>query len=115
MALEFENEIEIIEVMEGYLINSRPPEKIRDQVDINYKIENQSVIVFEIRPKWNDKSEKTEVNVAKATFIKTDNIWKIFWFMSDGKWHSYKPKSSVKLLKEFVKTIEEDKHNCFWG
>jgi len=31
MALEFENEIEIIEVMEGYLINSRPPEEVRNQ------------------------------------------------------------------------------------
>ncbi len=33
MALAFENEIEIIEVMEGFLINSRPPEEIRDQLD----------------------------------------------------------------------------------
>jgi Protein of unknown function (DUF3024) len=115
MALKFENEIEIIEVMEGYLINSRPPEHIRNEVDINYKIENQSVIVFEIHPKWNDKTELIEINVAKATFVKIENIWKIFWFMSDGKWHSYKPKSAVKFLKEFVKIIEEDKHNCFWG
>ncbi len=115
MALEFENEIEIIEVMEGFLIKSRPPEHIREEIDINYKIENQSIIVFEIRPKWNNKSEKIEVNVAKATFVKKDNIWKIFWFMSDQAWHNYKPKPSVKFLKEFVKVIEEDKNNCFWG
>lgn len=115
MALEFDNQIEIIEVMEGYLVNSRPPEEIRNEIDINYKIENQSIIVFEIRPKWNDKTEKIEINIAKATFVKTDNIWKIFWFRSDEKWHNYKPKPSVKFLKEFVKVIEEDKDNCFWG
>ncbi len=115
MALEFDNQIEIIEVMEGYLVNSRPPEEIRNEIDINYKIENQSIIVFEIRPKWNDKTEKIEINIAKATFVKTDNIWKIFWFRSDEKWHNYKPNPTAKFLKEFVKVIEEDKHNCFWG
>jgi Protein of unknown function (DUF3024) len=115
MALEFENEIEIIEVMEGYLINSRPTEEIRNMVDINYKIENQSIIVFEIRPVFNKPNEKMESYIAKTTFLKKENIWKIFWFMSDMKWHVYKPKPKVNNLKEFVKIIEEDKNSCFWG
>ncbi len=115
MALVFENEIEIIEVMEGYLINSRPPEEIRNELDLNYKIEEQSIIVFEIRPNWTDPTEKIECNIAKATFVKKDNEWKVFWFMSDMKWHPYKPNPKVKNLKEFVKIIEEDKHGCFWG
>ena len=115
MALEFENEIEIIEVMEGYLIEARPPEKIRSQVDIAYKIEGQSIIVFEIRPHWQNPEEKIECFVAKATYIKKDAVWKIFWFMSDMEWHNYKPAPKVKTLKEFVAIIEEDKHSCFWG
>ena len=115
MALEFENEIEIIEVMEGYLINARPPEKIRNQLDINYKIEGQSIIVFEIRPFCDDPNRKIECNIAKTTFIKKENSWKIFWFMSDMKWHGYKPKLKVNSLKEFIKIIEEDKLGCFWG
>ena len=115
MALAFENEIEIIEVMEGFLINSRPPEEIRDQLDLSYKIENQSVIVFEIRPVWNNPTEKIECKIAKATYIQKDTTWAVFWFMSDMKWHGYKPNSKVKSLMEFIKIIEEDKHGCFWG
>jgi hypothetical protein len=115
MALEFENEIEIIEVMEAYLIASRPPEEIRDQLDINYKIENQSIIVFEIRPSWSNPFKKVESYVAKTTFVKKNNIWKIFWFRSDLKWHSYEPKPLVNNLKEFVNVIKEDKLACFWG
>ncbi len=115
MALEFENEIEIIEVMEGYLINARPPEEIRDELDINYKIEGQNIVVFEIRPVWNNPNIKMECNIAKTTFVKNENTWKIFWFMSDMKWHGYKPTPKVNSLKEFVKIIEEDKHGCFWG
>lgn len=115
MALEFENEIEIIEVLEGYLINSRPPEEIRNKLDINYKIEGQSIIIFEIRPVWDNPNEKMECNIAKTTFVKKENSWKIFWFMSDMKWHGYKPKPKVNKLKEFIKIIEEDKLGCFWG
>ena len=115
MALAFENEIEIIEVMEGFLINSRPPEEIRDQLDLSYKIENQSIIVFEIRPKWDNPKEKIECKIAKATYIQKDTAWAVFWFMSDMKWHSYKPYPKVKNLKEFIKVIQEDKHGCFWG
>lgn len=115
MALGFENEIEIIEVMEGYLINSRPPEEVRNEVDINYKTDDQSIIVFEIRSIWNNPSEKMESNIAKATFVKSENKWKIYWFKSDMKWHIYKPNEKVNNLKEFVKIIEDDKHCCFWG
>jgi hypothetical protein len=115
MALEFENEIEIIEVMEGYLNSSRPPEEVRNEVDLNYKIENQSIIVFEIRPLWDNPSEKIELNVVKATFMKTENKWKIYYFMSDMKWHIYKPAEKVNNLKEFVKILQEDKHSCFRG
>ena len=113
--MAFENEIEIIEVMGNFLANSRPPEEIRNELDLNYKIQERSVIVFEIRPVWNNPNEKMECNVAKATFVKKENAWKIFWFMSDMRWHSYKPHPIVESLNEFVKLIEEDKLGCFWG
>jgi Protein of unknown function (DUF3024) len=115
MAFEFENEIEIIEVMEAYLMHSRPPEEIRNQIDLGYKVEEQSVIVFEIVPNWRNPIEKMEHNVAKATYIKKDNNWKIFWFKSDMKWHNYNPIPKVPNLKTFVKVINDDEHNCFWG
>lgn len=115
MALEFENEIEIIEVMEGYLINARPPEEIRNQLDINYRVEGQSIVIFEIRPFCDDPNKKIECYVAKTTFVKKENIWKIFWIRADMKWYSYQPNPKVKSLKEFIKIVEEDKLGCFWG
>lgn len=115
MALQFENQIEIIEIMESFLIEIRPSEDIKSKLDINYKVEDQSVILFEIRPDWKNPQEKREYNIAKATFVKKENQWKIFWFISDLKWHSYKPKEKVNSLKEFVKIVEEDKLGCFWG
>lgn len=115
MAFESKKEVEIIEVMNGYWVDARPPEEIKNEIDISYKVENQSIIVFEIRPKRNDSNEKLEINVAKATYVKKEDYWKIFWFRADRKWHSYDPNPKVKNLKDFVKEVKEDRHGCFWG
>ena len=115
MALEFPTEIEIIEVMEGYLVNARPPEEIRKELDINYVVDGQSVIVNEVRPSWRDETIIEQIPIAKTTFVKSTGSWKIFWMRGDLKWHSYEPKPTVKKLRDFVKVLEEDKHGCFWG
>lgn len=107
--------LEIIESLENFLERRRPPENIRDKLDLDYKIEKQSVVILEIRPRWNKPEEKMESGIAKATFVKTKNHWKVFWMRSDLKWHSYSPKPDVKTIKDFVKLVEEDEFSCFWG
>jgi|ERR1035437_6835071 hypothetical protein len=107
--------LNIIEVMENFIDKKRPPENIRHQVDLAYKIENQSVLIYELRPVWNNPKKMQECNIAKAVFLKNKNHWKVFWQHADLKWHSYTPKPTVKTLTEFIKLVEDDKHNCFWG
>lgn len=115
MAIEILQTLDMIEAMENFVERRRPPENIRYQLDLNYKIEDQSVIVFEIRPGYQKEGEKMECNIAKATFVKSKNIWRIFWQRSDLKWHGYSPQLTVRTLKDFIKIIDEDKHHCFWG
>ena len=107
--------LDIIEVMEGFLQRARPPENIRPQLDIGYKIEGQSIIIHEIHPFWDDPSKIIEPKIAKATFVKAKNHWKVFWLRANLKWDAYKPKPIVRDLKEFVNLVEEDKLGCFWG
>ncbi|WP_276372907.1 DUF3024 domain-containing protein [Chryseolinea sp. H1M3-3] len=115
MAVDNQHVLDIIEVMEAFLERKRPPEHIRPKLDIGYKIEGQSIIVHEIRPLWNDASKIIYPEVAKATFVKAKNHWKVFWLRANLKWYPYDPQPTVKTLKEFVKIIEEDKHGCFGG
>jgi len=93
----------------------RPPEEIRNTFDISYKIENQSIIIFEIRPHWKNKNEFTESPIAKTTFVKAKNHWKIFWLREDLKWHGYEPNPFVNTIKEFVEIVDDDRYGCFWG
>ena len=110
-------EAEIGEVqneMNVYITKRRPPENIRNQVDLAYKIEKQSVIIFEIR-KMFQREEMVNIPIAKATFVLKESKWKIYWQRADMKWHLYEPNKEVKAIKSFLKIVNEDKFGCFWG
>ena len=115
MSLELLTTIDIIEVMENYVSGIRPPEHLREKLDITYTIEDQSVILHEVRPVFNTPHIKKAYGYAKATFIKSSKKWKVFWMRSNLKWTPYEPEPQVKSLTEFVKLVEEDAYQCFKG
>jgi hypothetical protein len=111
-----EFEIKKIEKTVGeYVEKNRPPAHIRNELDWGYRIKGQSVEIFEIRPLWSNPEEKIEESVAKATYVKSQKIWKIYWQRADLKWHRYEPEPEVKHIEQFVALVERDDHACFWG
>ena len=115
MSLDLLTKVDVIEVMENYVATIRPPEHIRENLDITYIIDNQSVLLQEVRPSVNDPKIKRAYGIAKATFIKSSNKWKVYWMRSNLKWTLYKPKPEVKTLKHFVDLVEQDSYHCFKG
>jgi hypothetical protein len=107
--------VHIIEVLERFLEERRPPEEIREKVDLGYRIQGQSVVIFEIRPSWTDPKKIMENEIAKATFVASKNHWKVFWKRADLKWHSYQPFATAKDIGEFVGVVTQDSYGCFWG
>ncbi len=98
-----------------FLEKRRPPASIRGQVDLCFKIEKQSIILFEIRPRWDKPSIKLELPFAKATYSKAGRLWKVYWRQSDGEWHPYAPAPETTQLADFFRIVDEDEHACFWG
>ncbi len=101
--------------VEKFLSAKRPPAYIRNELDFSYRIENQSVELFEIRPNWRNPEEKIEIPIAKATYVKKGKHWKIYWQRRDLKWHSYAPVPSVQFFEEFLSVVSEDANACFFG
>ena len=101
--------------LDKFINEHRPSVHVRERYDISYKINNQSVELFEIRPKFRNPSEKLKILIAKATYVKTQNIWKIYWQKSDLKWHCYEPVPTVKYLEEFLSVVSENKYHCFFS
>ncbi|MFT5084029.1 MAG: hypothetical protein ACI9Y1_002081 [Lentisphaeria bacterium] len=93
----------------------RPPAHVRTKVDIAYRIEDQSVVFFEIRPVWKKPESKVEISIAKTTYVKKQKVWKVYWQRQDPKWHGYEPCPEVKYLEEFLSLVHEDTEAYFWG
>jgi hypothetical protein len=98
-----------------YIDTNRPPAHIRPQLDIGFRATDQSLELFEIRPKWDNPSESMELSFAKTTFVKKTRTWKIYWMRQDLKWHSYEPVPEVGTLEEVLTVVSEDAFACFNG
>ena len=115
MAIDSLQTLDVIEAMENFIARKRPPKHIKYKLDIRYRIEEQSILVFEIRPQWDKPEVFREHPVAETTFVKARGDWKVFWMRADLNWHSYTTNPFVKTVGEFTKLVEEDKNHCFWG
>lgn len=115
MAFTKEQIAEIEKASAKYMYYNRPPLEIRDQLDFAYRIDGQSVYLFEIRPRWDKPEEKSDTPIAKTTYIKSKNLWKIYWMRGDLKWHYYKPVPFVKTISDFFDLVKQDALSCFFG
>jgi hypothetical protein len=98
-----------------FMEKRRPEPLVRDQIDFGFRIKDQSLELFVIRPMWNNPSEKTEGAIAKTTYVKTKQIWKIYWQRQDLKWHGYQPMPEVNTVEEFLDVVDQDAYKCFFG
>jgi hypothetical protein len=99
----------------AYVERRRPPALIRDQVDLTFRVDGQSVELLEIRPRRDRPDEKIEEAIAKARYLKSRDEWLVYWMRADLKWHKYEPVPSVETLDEFLAVVGRDEYCCFFG
>ena len=112
------NDIErkrIEKVVDAFVQKRRPAPHIRPKLDIGFRVAGQSVEIFEIRPRWKGPDVRIEHPVAKATFVRSQARWKIFWMRADLKWHGYGPLLAVDSIEKFLAAVGKDEYGCFWG
>lgn len=104
-----------VEKIVGAFCENRVPERVRDQLKNGYRVENQSIFLFESRPRWDDPKEWLDLDFAKITYVKIRGIWKLYWKRASGKWKSYEPHSESRKIEDLIGTIDEDLYGCFFG
>lgn len=115
MALSIEEIGEIDHVIGEWCLKKVPP-AIKAQVDYDYEIDGQAVVLLEVRPVWQGAAgEKTRRPFAKFRWVKSSQLWHIYWMRQSGKWHSYEPASEACTLEEAVDIMELDDYGCFFG
>jgi hypothetical protein len=95
-------------------LRSDDPE-IRAQLDIGYSYDGKVIIIYEIRPVWNDPKKIQQIEFAKIRYYKSRSEWNLYWMRANGKWELYKPFPESTHLDKIIETIEEDKNGCFYG
>ena len=99
-----------------YVESLRPENpEIREQVDIGYSCDGKAIILFEIRPNWQDVKKKQKFDFAKIRYYKSREKWNLYWMRASGKWEIYEPFPESTYLDKIIEIIKEDKHACFFG
>lgn len=115
MAFSIQNIGEIDRIVGRWCLEQVPPE-IKNQIDHDYEIDGQSVTIFEVRPLWRGHpGEFTRRPFAKFRYVKSSELWHIYWMRQTGKWHTYEPDSVARNLKSVLNIIQLDNYGCFFG
>ena len=111
------SEIELMRIEKevGGFCKRRSPIEIRDKLSFEYRIKTHDVIIYTRRPRWDSPKEWIESDMAKIKYVRTSNIWQLFWQRANGKWFSYEPFPHSKNLKSIMEVIEADQYGCFFG
>lgn len=93
----------------------RVPEDIRDKVQIRFRRDRQSLILFEWRPRMFEPSEWAESPVAKLTYVQTTGKWRLYWRNRNQKWKTYPRIPESDNIEVLLREIDQDPWNLFWG
>jgi hypothetical protein len=99
----------------AFIQKRRPPAHVRPRLDYGFRLAGQSVELFEVRPQFDRPEVKRESSFAKATFVHTKGVWRVYWMRSDLKWHSYEHRLEVSAIADFLAVVQKDEHACFFG
>lgn len=102
-------------IVGNYVESKRPPLHLRKELDFGFRIENQSIEIFEVRPAWREPGVFIELAVAKTTFVKRTRTWKLYWQRKDLNWHRYDPDAEHTSIEEVLAVIDADEYGCFYG
>jgi len=110
-----ELELKRIDQAVGEFCRKRSPPHLKDKLRLEYCVKGHDVVIFERRPRWDNKSEWTETPIAKIKFIRSADKWRLYWMRADMKWHEYPGLSSSNRLADLVQEIDADPLACSFG
>ena len=88
---------------------------VRSQLRIGFRVDGLSIVLFESRPGFMPPHEWQEEPVAKFTYVKSADRWKLFCMLRDLKWHGYEPLPESRELAPLVREVRGDPTGIFWG
>ncbi|KAB8311656.1 DUF3024 domain-containing protein [Rouxiella chamberiensis] len=99
--------------VEAFVESIRPPAHVRNELDIVFTIDDQSIEIGEKRPVWRgEPGEFSVLTSAKITYVRTQKVWNLYWMRASEKWELY---SEERTLAAALNQVRDDIHSCFFG
>jgi hypothetical protein len=108
------NELNIVEhYIKTWVEKNRPPVEVRNELDLTYDYNDGIFILSEIRELFDGAKIKSPC--AKATLVKKNNTWKLYWMRSNMKWYLFETEVELNTIFDVLNEIEKDEYGCFFG
>jgi len=99
--------------VKAFVESIRPPAHVRNELDIVFTIDDQSIEIGEKRPVWRGEPDEFSVlTSAKITYVRTQKEWKLYWMRASEKWELYQ---TADTLSDALEMVRIDAHGCFFG
>ena len=93
----------------------RVPAAVRSKVRVGYRIEGNTVILYEERPAFRPPHDWQEMVVAKFTYVGTRRDWRLYCQHRDLRWHTYEALPAASSFAELLDEVDADPTGIFWG
>lgn len=114
MALSESERARCEKVVAEFIERRRPSPALRAKLDFGFQMQGQSIEILETRPRSDDQNKRIRYAIAKATYIRTKDIWRVYWMGRGFKWRPYRARAAVRTIEEFLAIVEEDKYGHFF-
>ncbi|HEU5153259.1 MAG TPA: DUF3024 domain-containing protein [Gemmatimonadales bacterium] len=95
--------------------DAKVPAHIRNELRLGYRISGHDVVLFEERPALRSPHEWQESPVAKFTFVRARNVWRLFCQHRDLRWHEYQRRPKAKEFDILLQEVDSDPTGIFFG
>ena len=93
----------------------RTPAHIRDQLELRFRFDGNSVVLYERRPHWRRPGEWTEGGVAKFRYFVGRQKWALYCRDQHQRWHRYDLIDESVLFDDLLSEVDDDPTGIFWG
>lgn len=108
------NETEIADIkqcMGSFMKKRRPPTFVRDEVDLQYRIIGNEVIISRVNYINNKKYDSP---IAKIVLNRPHTSWNLYSLVKPNQWIAA-VKESIPSFSDAIKIVENDVRGCFFG
>jgi len=100
--------------LKSYCDNRVSPE-VRDKVRVCFRIEEDSVTLYEERPALMKPGTLVESNVSKFEYDAKTTMWTLYCRDQYSHWHKYDVFEPSLDFDDLLQEVEEDPTGIFWG